>query len=97
MFKTVPLSSGFMLISMVGFLVTTIYTAYGRISESWGFALGFLFVIMFVSSMISMTYTPISEQEALDKNLFSKETSAEKMQEKISQSKPKSKKVKRRK
>ena len=57
-----PLKSSFMLVSMLGFLITIIYTAYGRISADWGFALGFVFAIMFVASMIAMTKAPIETQ-----------------------------------
>ncbi|MFC1755369.1 hypothetical protein ACFL96_18595 [Thermoproteota archaeon] len=59
MYKVAPLSSGFMLVSMVGFMVTVVYTSFGKIDPTWGFTLGLFFVIMFVSSMISMTYAPV--------------------------------------
>ena len=52
-----PLSSSFMLTSMVGFLVS-VFFVYG-ISRQWGFTFGAFFTIMFVASMISMTYAPV--------------------------------------
>jgi len=60
--KVAPLKSSFMLAAMLGFLITIIYTSSGRISEDWGFALGFLFALMFVASMISMTQAPFNAQ-----------------------------------
>ncbi len=60
--KIAPLSSSFMLFSMLGFMITIIYTAYGRINETWGFTFGFVFSIMFVASMISMTKAPLDDQ-----------------------------------
>jgi hypothetical protein len=62
MFKVAPLKSSFMLISMLGFMITIIYTSYGRISSDWGFALGFVFALMFIASMISMTKAPMDMQ-----------------------------------
>lgn len=50
------LSSSFMLTSMVGFIVSAFFV-YG-ISKPWGFTFGLFFGIMFISSMISMTYAP---------------------------------------
>lgn len=56
----VPLSSGFMLTAMVGFLISIFYV-YPR-SSTWGFTFVLFFVLMFVSSMISMTYAPAEGQ-----------------------------------
>jgi hypothetical protein len=62
MWKVAPLKSSFMLVAMLGFMITIIYTAYGRISQDWGFALGFLFAIMFIASLVSMTKAPFDLQ-----------------------------------
>jgi len=42
-----------MLISILGFLVSTIWVM--NYSVSWGFTLSFFFVIMFISGLVSMT------------------------------------------
>ena len=65
MWKVAPLKSSFMLASMLGFMISVVYTAYGRISTDWGFTLGFVFVLMFIASMISMTKAPIDMQIAM--------------------------------
>jgi hypothetical protein len=69
MWKVAPLKSSFMLAAMLGFMITTVYTAYGRISADWGFAFGFVFAIMFISSLISMTYAPIEAQLEMDEHI----------------------------
>ena len=55
-----PLSGGFMLTSMVGFLVSAIYVM--PQSATWGFTFSTFFVLMFIASMVSMTYGPDSAQ-----------------------------------
>lgn len=50
--KVVPLSSGFMLTSIIGFLVSVFFVM--KISETWGFLFTFFFVIMFIASIINM-------------------------------------------
>ena len=54
-YETVPLSGGFMLTSMLGFLVVTVYTFYGRLPATWGFTFDLIFVIMFIASVLSIT------------------------------------------
>jgi hypothetical protein len=51
--KVVPLSSGFMLTSIIGFLVSVFFVL--NISETWGFLFTFFFVIMFIASIINMS------------------------------------------
>ena len=51
-----PLTGGFMMTSMVGFIISAVYV-FPR-SESWGFTFVIFFTLMFVASMISMTYGP---------------------------------------
>jgi nicotinamide riboside transporter PnuC len=60
--KVAPLKSSFMLISMLGFMVSVVYTSYGTINETWGFTFGLVFAMMFVASLISMTNAPYEEQ-----------------------------------
>ena len=57
MIKYAPLSGGFMIASIVGFFVSSIYIA--DFSLNWGFALAIVFVIMFIASIISMTKAPV--------------------------------------
>ncbi|HLG24860.1 MAG TPA: hypothetical protein VI564_08070 [Candidatus Nanoarchaeia archaeon] len=51
-----PLSAGYMLTSLVGFLVSAFYIMPN--SATWGFTLLLFFILMFVASLISMTYAP---------------------------------------
>lgn len=51
-----PLSGGFMITSIVGFLISVIYV-YPQ-SATWGFTFGIFFAMMFIAAMISMTYGP---------------------------------------
>ena len=53
-FNIAPLSGGYMLTSMIGFLVSTFYVL--PKSRTWGFTFLLFFALMFVASMISMTY-----------------------------------------
>ncbi len=64
--KVVPLSGGFMITSIVGFLITAMYlfpnTSELGISQGWAFTFLLFFTIMFIASMISMTYGPDTAQ-----------------------------------
>ena len=55
MARMTPLSGTFMLMAIVGFLITTVYTASGRISPSWGAAFDVVFLLMFIAAVISIT------------------------------------------
>ncbi|MBI2661579.1 hypothetical protein HYX09_04940 [Candidatus Woesearchaeota archaeon] len=56
-FKNVfPLSSGFMLTSILGFLISGYYV-YPR-SMPWGFTFMLFFMIMLIASLISMAHSP---------------------------------------
>lgn len=59
MYKVAPLSSSFMVIGMLGFMAVVVYTSFGKLDPTWGFTLGLFFVLIFVASMVSMTYAPI--------------------------------------
>jgi len=67
MWTVAPLKSSFMLASILGFVITMIYT--DQIGNDWAFALGFVFALMFVASMISMRNAPIEEQLELEKSV----------------------------
>jgi len=62
--RVVPLSSGFMLTSIVGAIVSGMYVY--PINPSWGFTLILFFTIMLVASFISMTYAPLETKESLE-------------------------------
>lgn len=52
-----------MLASMFGFLVVTVYAASGRMDLSWGIAADFVFVSMFIASVLSITPPWIGSRE----------------------------------
>ena len=51
-----PLKGGYMITSIVGFLVSVVYVF--PKSYTWGLTFLIFFTAMFVASMISMTYGP---------------------------------------
>ena len=51
-----PLSAGFILTSIIGFLISIIYIY--PTSGTWGFTFTLFFFLMFVAAMISLTYSP---------------------------------------
>ena len=55
-FNIAPLSSAFMLTSIVGALISAFYIMPN--SSTWGFTFVLFFTLMFVASLISMTYSP---------------------------------------
>lgn len=59
-FNVAPLSSGYMVTSIVGFLISVFYI-YPN-SSKWGFTFVMFFTLMFVAAMISMTYAPTDWQ-----------------------------------
>ena len=58
-----PLKSSFMLIAIMGFLISAyyVYTLPYEQSTSYGFSFMLVFTAMFVASLISMTKAPVSE------------------------------------
>ena len=54
-FSMEPLPATFSLTGMMGFIITTVLTASGRVPLSWGVAFDIVFALMFVSSMVSIT------------------------------------------
>ena len=59
-FNIAPLSGGYMITSIVGFLISAFYVYPS--SVKWGFTLVLFFTLMFVAAMISMTYAPTDFQ-----------------------------------
>ena len=55
-FNVAPLSGGFMITSLVGFMISFFYIL--PMSNKWGFTFVLFFTLMFVASTISMTYAP---------------------------------------
>ncbi|MFH1182467.1 MAG: hypothetical protein V1702_05905 [Candidatus Woesearchaeota archaeon] len=55
MYRIAPLPGTFMLMSMFGFIISTVYTVSGRLDLSFGFAFSFVFAIMFISAVLSIT------------------------------------------
>jgi len=51
-----PLSGGYMITSIVGFIISSFYVY--DISNRWGLTFAIFFTLMFVASLISMTYGP---------------------------------------
>lgn len=55
-YNVAPLTGSYMITSIVGFLISIMYVY--DISNRWGFAFALFFMMMFVASLISMTYGP---------------------------------------
>ena len=62
--KFAPLSGGFMITSMIGFLIATMFLP--QYSPTWAVVIGVISVMLFVASVISMTKAPVEEELALD-------------------------------
>lgn len=62
MLRKAPLPSSFMLVGILGFLITLIYWRVGKINHSWGFTLALFFAIIFISSLISLRATVAKEE-----------------------------------
>ncbi len=56
----VPLTSGFMLTSIIGFLVSVYFVM--DLSATWGFTFALFFTIMFIASIISMSNIEAEER-----------------------------------
>jgi len=59
-FNIAPLSGGYMITSIVGFMISAFYV-YPK-SATWGFTLVIFFTLMFIAALISMTYAPTDWQ-----------------------------------
>jgi hypothetical protein len=60
MAQVAPLKTSFLVISMIGFLISALYIP--KFSLTWAFAFGLVFTLMFVASMISMVRGTPDEQ-----------------------------------
>lgn len=58
--KRAPLSSTFMIVAIVGFLIAAFFP---KISDTWRFTLLLFFAVMFISAFISMTKAPVPAKE----------------------------------
>ena len=54
--RIAPLPASFMLTAILGFFISAIYIY--NISPTWGLTFSIIFALMFVASLISMTYAP---------------------------------------
>lgn len=57
--KVAALSSGFAMVSVLGFLMSAVYVK--GFSETWAFTFMVIFAIMFIASMISAVKAPVTE------------------------------------
>ena len=56
-----PLTGGYMITSIVGFIISAVYVYDNPLfpnSDTWGLTFAIFFTLMFVASLISMTYGP---------------------------------------
>ncbi len=61
-FHAVPLKSSFMILSIFGFFISVFYVN-NILGDTWAIAFGFVFLLMFVSSIVSMTHAPIQDYD----------------------------------
>ena len=54
-YSVAPLPAGFTLTGLLGLIVVSIYTLYGRLDPTWGFTFILVFLCMFIASMLSIT------------------------------------------
>ncbi len=54
--KIAPLNASFMLTAILGFLISAVYVR--KISPTWAFAFGIVFMMMIISALISMIQAP---------------------------------------
>jgi hypothetical protein len=55
MYRIAPLPGTFMLMAMFGFIISAVYTVSGRLDLSYGFSFCFVFAIMFIAAVVSIT------------------------------------------
>lgn len=61
-----PLPGSFMVLSMLGFIISLVYMNSGKIDKSFGFSFAFVFALMFIAAILSMTYGPVEQSFELD-------------------------------
>ena len=59
MYKVAPLPGTFLLTAIVGGIISGTYIY--DFDKTWGFTLVLFFVLMFIASIISLTYAPTPE------------------------------------
>ncbi len=64
MAKIIPFSSGFMLTSILGFMVSVLFVM--DYSPTWGFTFALVFVIMFVASIVTMSRIEADDKYSLE-------------------------------
>lgn len=52
-----PLSGGFMVISIIGLVASAIYTNSGKLTATWGVTFIMFFAVVFLASVVSITPT----------------------------------------
>ncbi len=57
--EVAPLPASFMVTSIVGYIISVLLV-YPR-WQSWGFAFALVFIMMFIASVISMTYSEVKD------------------------------------
>jgi len=62
--RVVPLKGSFMLTAIVGCIISWIYVL--PRSKPYGTAFLLFFIMMFIASLISMTYAPLEADESLN-------------------------------
>ena len=58
-FRVAPLKGSFMITAMLGFLISVIYV--WDLNRAYASAFAVVFAIMFIASIVSMSYAPIQE------------------------------------
>jgi multisubunit Na+/H+ antiporter MnhB subunit len=62
--KVAPLNSSFMVTSILGLLISIIWVY--KQAPAWGAAFTVVFALMFISSIVSMTYGPADTELRMD-------------------------------
>lgn len=56
-FKAAPLKSSFLLVGIIGFLISALYIY--SLNHTWGFTFSIFFLIMVIAALVSMTKSKI--------------------------------------
>ncbi len=62
-YKNRPVPASFMWGSMIGLIITVVYTASGRLNQTWGFTFGLIFLLMFFASMVSLESNKVAPRK----------------------------------
>lgn len=76
-FEVAPLSGGFMLTSIIGFLFAVMFLK--NYSLSWAIVIAVVSFVMFIASMISMTKAPIEDELAIDEHYIERKERVKKL------------------